>query len=353
MSDQPTTPGYGESEPASLAAGDFEAESLEASEPTTYLDGDPPADETTEAPVDETAAPEPPHNPVFPVLVGGLLLAFMVVGAILNLEQAKPSVAATTAPSAAPEPAKEPADPTKALAASVDALRSELGGLSKQINELQGRIESTTKQEIHPLQSKIETLTRSTEGLAAIPAKMAALDSRLNVVDGRVASVDKTVTAGLGSLRQELAGLKSDVKRVGQTADEAARLASEKPAPTATATAPVRNTAAPAAEPAVVDEQKTVASLAALYKAGKYKEAASAYVADEAGDPKDARFWYYAALSQGAATSDWKGEAERLVKKGIQREKAGTPSASEIDTEFASLPAGVKPWLDYYRKEAK
>lgn len=355
MSEQPTTSGYGDTESAPLESSEFSHDlfnGAEGDEPTSHLDAEGPTDELSETPEGEPStespAAEPPHNPIFPVLVGGVLLAVMVVGAILNLEQAKPSVAATT-PSSAPETAKEPADPTKALATSVDGLKSEVTALSKQIKELQGHLEATSKNEIHPLQTKIEALTRSTEGLSSLPAKVTALDNRLNGVDGRVAGVDKALSGGIGSVRQDLVALKSEVRRVGQTAEQAAQLAASKP----TAGSTPSSTAA-AAEPAVVDEEKAVARLASLYKSGKYKEAADAFHNDRASsDSKDARFWYYAAVSQGSATNDWKGEAEQLVKKGVEREKAGTPNASEIDAEMAALPAGVKLWLDYYRKDAK
>ena len=90
-----------------------------------------------------------------------------------------------------------------------------------------------------------------------------------------------------------------------------------------------------------------------LFKAGKYKEASDVFKTVENNDPKDARVWYYAAMSRGLSTADWKGNTETLVKKGIEREKAGTPKVEEIDSEFAKLPATVKPWLDYYRKTAK
>lgn len=362
MSENPNPPGYGESESAPLPASDFPADlfdGVEGDEQPVAIDSVEPAEASAYRVEAPATTGKSTHNPVFPVLVGVAFLALMVVGAILNLEQPKSSVAAA-APATTPETpaAKEAPDPTKALATSVDALKSEMTALSKQLKDLQSHVETTSKDEIHPLQGKIEALAKSTHTLASLPAKVAALDGRLTDVNGRVASVDKAVTSGIGSVRQELLALKGDVKRVGQAAEDAAKLAAAKPAAsaapaTATPATTTPATATPAAEPAVVDEDQSVAKLAGFYKSARYKEAADAFHNDEKSSPKDARAWYYAALSQGSATNVWTGEAERLVKKGVEREKAGTPKTSAIDTEFASLPATVKPWLDYYRKDGK
>ena len=63
--------------------------------------------------------------------------------------------------------------------------------------------------------------------------------------------------------------------------------------------------------------------------------------------------WYYAALSRGLATRDWKGETERLVTQGIEREKAGKPDKAKIDAAFEDLtPETGKDWLAFYRRRA-
>ena len=68
--------------------------------------------------------------------------------------------------------------------------------------------------------------------------------------------------------------------------------------------------------------------------------------------PKDARVWYYAALSNGLATNQWRGETERLVNQGVEREKAGSPKAPEIDAVMTDLAPASKKWLDFYRQRA-
>jgi hypothetical protein len=93
-----------------------------------------------------------------------------------------------------------------------------------------------------------------------------------------------------------------------------------------------------------------------LFKQGKYKDAYAYFEKLEQTNPDDARVWYYAALSSGLSTRDWKldeSEASRLVKKGVEREKAGTPPRAEIDAAFRDLIDKTgKGWLEWYRNTA-
>ena len=90
-----------------------------------------------------------------------------------------------------------------------------------------------------------------------------------------------------------------------------------------------------------------------LFKAGKYKEADEVFKKLAAADPKDARVYYYAALSRGLSTSDWQGETLSTATKGAELEKAGTPKPPEVDAAFADLPANLKPWVAYFRAQTK
>ena len=50
----------------------------------------------------------------------------------------------------------------------------------------------------------------------------------------------------------------------------------------------------------------------------------------------------------------WDGKTAELVQKGIEREKAGTPGAAEIDATFRDLTTATgKDWLTTYRKSAQ
>jgi hypothetical protein len=56
---------------------------------------------------------------------------------------------------------------------------------------------------------------------------------------------------------------------------------------------------------------------------------------------------------KGLATSQWRGEVEELVNKGVEREQAGTPGTAAIDAAFAGLSKTTgKDWLSFYRQRA-
>jgi hypothetical protein len=90
-----------------------------------------------------------------------------------------------------------------------------------------------------------------------------------------------------------------------------------------------------------------------LYREKRYAEAFGAFRTLAQIAPDDARPWYYAALARGLATGQWHGEAEEFVTKGVERERAGTPSTAVIDAAFADLTAvDGRDWLAYYRQRA-
>ncbi len=90
-----------------------------------------------------------------------------------------------------------------------------------------------------------------------------------------------------------------------------------------------------------------------LFQKKNYDEASEFFAGLSKTQPDDARVWYYAALSRGLATRDWKGETERLVTQGVDREKAGKPDKSQIDAAFADLTSETgKDWLAFYRRRA-
>ena len=85
----------------------------------------------------------------------------------------------------------------------------------------------------------------------------------------------------------------------------------------------------------------------------QYKEAFESFSNLAQSKPEDARVWYYAALARGFATGDWKDETEKLVMRGVEREKAGSPPKAEIDATFSGLTRETgKDWLSFYRRRA-
>jgi hypothetical protein len=86
----------------------------------------------------------------------------------------------------------------------------------------------------------------------------------------------------------------------------------------------------------------------------KFADALKAFEELQKTHGDDARVWYFSALARGFSTNDWRGETERLVEKGIERERLGTPNKAKIDSSFSSLKKETgKEWLAAYRQRAR
>ena len=89
-----------------------------------------------------------------------------------------------------------------------------------------------------------------------------------------------------------------------------------------------------------------------LFKKGAYSQAQAVFHGLRQTRPQDARVWYFSALANGLSTGRWEGEARSFVVQGADRERAGLPATSVIDSAFADLsPAAGKEWLAAYRKQ--
>jgi TolA-binding protein len=303
-------PGGGVGEPSSPAGELFEGYGGEAA----HFKHPHTAPQT----VDDT-----PGHPLFPMVLGGVMLLSLVAAWIANSQKVEaPAPASPAVTTAAPE-AEKPATPDPE--AESKALKGEIDGLRADLKALQDRIEALPKPapapDLGPLNSKLADLSKETEALTILPKKVDDLDQRLG-------SFDKTLVA----LRGDLDTLKTEIKKPVEPA----------------VTTP---------EPAKPDDAKVAdAALdqgAGLFKAGKYKEASEAFQKLTEASPTDARVWYFAALSRGSATNQWTGETTKLAEKGVELEKAGSPDGAKIDAAFAELNPAFKPWFDYYRKLGK
>ena len=356
--DEPGTHEHGHEPPAgSHPAGDFPADffdddsetpDAEAGHPTpaeavieAHAEPDPSplpprAAAFEEAPIPAAALADAPlHHPAFPIVVGMILVGMLAVAIVINMktpEAANAATAATPAPSEAPktEPAADATDAIKALDAKVDGIGTEVKGL-------QARIEATPKTDLKPIEDRISHVAKTTEAVAPLPKQVGHLDERIGALD-----------KAIGTLRDELGSLRKEVKK----ATEQAAAASAAAEAFKTAAPKVETTTAPAPTNANVNASNDLDEGAKLFKAGKYKEADDYFRKLTDAKPDDARLWYYAALSHGSATNQWTGETERLVKQGIEREKAGTPALDKINSAFSGVAPTLKPWLEGWRKFA-
>ena len=286
-------------------------------------------------PISPPVEPKEPKGSPFPVVLGGLMLATLVGGVLASRQTDKAAETAGPPTSASPAATPPPPAPTDATATRVKELQEQFEGMGKQLKDLQAKVEGMPKSEsapdLKPIEMKIDGLTKNVEGLAALPEKLGKLDERFGGID-----------EALKAVRGDVSGLKEEVKKVG---DGVAKAESPKPAP-AVAAVETR----PAATGPI---DAAVSRGAEFFKAGKYQEAAAAFKKIEASNPKDARVYYFAALSTGLTTNVWNGETEKLVLKGVELEKAGTPAAIAIDTALTGVPPQLKTWLDAYRARAR
>jgi TolA-binding protein len=258
------------------------------------------------------------------VLLGNLLLFLAGILAGWALARRSPPPPSPAAPPAPSFPMAEVARivESRTSKAEAEGLRAQVASLERRLARLQDRPDPPPGPDLAPLLSRIEALAKA---LDRGPSRAGELDA----LGRRVGALDEA----LGTLREQVQSLQAQLKEA---------LASP-PKPEARE--------APAGEGDALG--RALARGAALFKEGQYARARDAFLEQAEATPDDARLWYYAALANGAATRDWRGETERLVKRGIDRERAGTPARAEIDAAFAGLGnEQVAEWLRAWRERA-
>ena len=214
------------------------------------------------------------------------------------------------------------------LESNMGKLQSELAALSRELARVEARLDAkpsapAAAPDLSPLTTKIDDMATVGRKLAPLPAALQtlrehveSLDQRLDALSADVAGFPKQVETALVPVKDQLA----------------ARPASEK-----------------------VSSSEGARRLGAeLFREGKFLAAREVFLRLAEDEPDDARLWYFAALSSGLTSGDWRGETERMVLRGVDREKAGTPARAEIDAQFASVkPEQAKQWLDAWRQRAR
>ena len=274
-----------------------------------------------------TPAEEPsPGTPVFPVMLGLMMLGGLALAIFVSTLKDEPAAAAAVVKPEAPA--------TTAAPAVDDKLAGRIDGLDEQIKALQAKIDGLSKSEpvpdLKPIQSKLADLGKSVAGVSGIADKVGQFEGRLTALDGAVKSANDKVAA----LADEVKNAVADSKKAA-TSPTAVSVETTKPADDGAGTG------------------AALGAAATLFKAAKYKEADEALKKLVAANPKDARVYYYAALTHGLTTSDWQGEALKIAAKGAELEKSGVSKPADIDAAFTGLPDNLKPWLAFYRKASQ
>ncbi|HVA46007.1 MAG TPA: tetratricopeptide repeat protein [Pirellulales bacterium] len=214
-------------------------------------------------------------------------------------------------------------------AADAQAFEKELEHLAHRIDLLGSRIDRITQPQqeppalLHTLQMQMTDLERAIDPVANLPSKLRQLEQRFS------------------SLKEDFKTLKDQV--------------SGEDVPTVTKVAPAEGGfSAPGryvdADPA---NEATLKLAIARFREGHYAQARELLHRLQYERPNDARVWYYAALANGLASGKWDGETKRLVDRGIERERAGTPLPSVIDGSLAGLTREMgQDWLATQRRQA-
>ena len=201
----------------------------------------------------------------------------------------------------------------------LDAIETRLGGMGEPASA--DRI-ATLEGELADVREQIEGMGEVGDRLDTFESDLDALKAQSEQQSGRIDAIDGAVE-----------GLRSDV--------EAMRI---PPAP------PIE---AAEVEPEEADASAPLDEAIQQFQDEDYQGARDALVGMTEDGSDDARVWYYAALANGKATGDWKGETERLVRRAVELEKAGSPSTEEIDAVFEDLgQREFSAWLKFFRGQA-
>jgi tetratricopeptide (TPR) repeat protein len=244
-------------------------------------------------------------------------------------------------PAEAPAPRSGDAETTKALARLDDRLNS----LSDQYKQLRSRLEAVPKPapppDLAPLEQRVARVDELSKQLEALSKALDPLPEKIARGEDKIREVD----AKLDELRQE--------SRTSGARPEASRnRESSRNVPAGPATVEPRASESPRPETGGgVDSALERGE--SLFRAGRYEEAYQTFRNLLQSHQDDARIWYYAALSYGLATRDWRGQTEQWVQQGVALEKAGKPQKSAIDSAFAGLTKETgKEWLAFCRRRA-
>ncbi len=217
----------------------------------------------------------------------------------------------------------------------VNSILNRLAQLVVSTTTLEARLERIEERKIVP-PAELAELRAELGRLSATAGDLAPLPQDVRQIDDRV----KELAATLKNVHDEIAAMRARAEKA------ALPVARELDRAVAVAVA--------AATPTVAkDSWAQIQGGIKLFKQSRFKEALAIFNRVELSNPDDARVWYYAALCLGYSTGQWTGGTLLLVEKGIERERAGTPSTSKIDAAFSDLPPALgRDWLAEYRRRA-
>jgi TolA-binding protein len=244
-------------------------------------------------------------------------------------------------PPEASAPKSGDAETTKDLTRLDDRLNS----LSDQSKQLQSRIESIPKPapppDLAPLEQKVARVEELSKQFEALSKAMEPLPQKIAQEEDKIRELETK----LDELRQE--SRTSGARTAASRNVEGSRSAATGPGatPSSGSSSPGPGTGG--------SVDSALARGETLFREGRYEEAYQVFRNQLQSHAEDARVWYYAALSYGLATGEWRGQTEQWVQQGVALEKAGKPPKPAIDGAFAGLTKETgKEWLAFYRRRA-
>lgn len=225
---------------------------------------------------------------------------------------------------------------TKVQAAAVSA--DQIDEISRRLDGLQARVEKLPKPSelpnLEPINQRLSAVDDLSRKLESQQARYVPLPEKIDENARKITAM----MADLSGVRDEITTLRGDVQ-------------SNKAA--LTKDAAVKPAAGAAPETPTPGVQENYQKGLEQFQKRQFKSASETFAKLTEEQPDDARNWYFAALSRGFDTGNWKGETERLVNEGVTRERSGKPDKAEIDAAFSGLTAeSGKDWLVFYRRRA-
>jgi hypothetical protein len=284
----------------------------------------------TPAWTDPAADPKPrPRPSALSVALLAVLMALPsgALGAWAYLTYLNPPPVSQAAPVVPAERDPEPAPQAPSVATDdLKQVTKHLELLADRIDRLQEKFAAIPRPAPTPdltaLQAQVENLVKDDASFCMLPSRISALGDRIAEIERSLAELQAAVKAA-----------DAQSKKTGGSA-------------LASLTVPAARTM-----PASLAADSALAEGASLLQRRQYAEALALFSKLEQSSPDDARVWYFAAVANGLKTGQWRDETERLVAKGLERERAGTPDHAQINASLADhVPASARDWLAGHRK---
>ena len=217
-------------------------------------------------------------------------------------------------------------------AKDADTFKKELEHLAHRLDLLGARIDRITsekKEETPPVlntvQRKLTDLEREVDDVARLPSQFNQLERKVADLKQEFRTLKEQVSGSELPIASELTPPKDDYK------------------------------AAPLGEtPADPANEATLKLAAGLLREGHHSQAYEVLRRLQRERPNDARVWYLSALANGLATGKWDGKAKELAKRGMECEREGHPSRTEIDHALSGVSSAFgNDWIASQRSDVK